>query len=127
MKPADDPQDQILACQERFERGPQREGAFAVWLLMRVALDIGHAPGPADRTEKRRVTLLAKRIASLSLAMPLAKGLTASLDHLQEGTLASSRIALSQLVAPVREALGVEASEIVALAAKQLHEAQRGR
>jgi hypothetical protein len=55
----------------------------------------------------------------------LARGLTAALGHLQDGTPTGARIALSQLVAPARDALGTEAGEAVAHLARDVHQRQQ--
>lgn len=119
--------DGLLDLQARFERGPKREGAFALWLFGRVARDVGLAPAGAERTERKRVALLEKRLAPLALSRPLGRGLSAALGHLQEATPAAARIALSQLVAPARESLGAEAGELVAMLVRELHEARSAR
>ncbi len=117
--------DRLLALQEEHERGPKREGVFAVWLLARIACDMGMEDGDADRAARRRLALLDRRLAPLAVPRPLARGLTAALAHLQDGTPAAARIALSQLVAPVRESLGPEAGEAIAVLARTLHDTQR--
>jgi hypothetical protein len=117
----------LLAIQDGFERGPKREGAFALWLVARVAVDIGSATTPeSERAERRRVALLDRRIAPLAVPRPLARGLTAALSHLQDASPAGARIALSQLVAPARDALGPEAGEAIAVLTRHLHDAQLG-
>jgi hypothetical protein len=113
---------QLLQLQTRFERGPKREGAFALWLTVRTALQIGTTPD-AEKAERRRVGLLASRLAPLAVPRPLARGLSAALSHLDGATPAAARIALSQLVAPAKESLGNDAAEAVALAARLIHEA----
>ncbi len=57
------------------ERGPKREGAFALWMLVRVALDLGLAGEVPDKADRRRVALLARRLAPLAVPRPLARGL----------------------------------------------------
>jgi hypothetical protein len=114
--------DRLLELQEQFERGPKREGAFAVWLLARVAHDIGAGPAEVDRGTRRRLALLDRRLAPLAVSRPLARGITAALAHLQEATPAAARIALSQLVAPAREALGGDAGEAIAVLARDVHQ-----
>lgn len=112
----------LLALQRQFERGPKREGAFALWLTVRAAIDLGLNPAPPDKADRRRVALLGQRIAPLAMPRPLSRGLTAALSHLAEATPAGARIALAQLVAPTRDALGAEAAEAVAQAARMIHE-----
>ncbi|MEI2720415.1 MAG: hypothetical protein V9E87_09745 [Gemmatimonadales bacterium] len=106
----------LLELQQRLERGPKREGAFALWLTARVALDLGLSGAPADKGARRRVVLLAQRLAPLTVPRPLARGLAAALGHLEDATPAAARVALAQLVAPARDALGTEAAEAVAQA-----------
>ncbi|MBP6443102.1 MAG: hypothetical protein KA267_03710 [Gemmatimonadales bacterium] len=106
----------LLDLQQRLERGPKREGAFALWLTARVAVDLGLGGAAPDKGARRRVVLLAQRLAPLTVPRPLARGLTAALGHLEDATPAAARVALAQLVAPARDALGPEAAEAVAQA-----------
>lgn len=112
----------LLELQRRLERGPKREGAFALWMVVRVALDLGLAGHPAEKADRRRVALLAQRLAPLAVPRPLARGLTTALHQLEEGTPGGARIALAQLVAPAKDALGAEAAGAVAQAARLLHD-----
>lgn len=112
---------QLLHLQSKLERGPKREGAFAVWLTVRTALQIG-TESNGEKAERRRVALLTNRLAPLAVPRSLARGLAASLSHLDAATPQAARIALSQLVAPAKEALGSEAAEAVAMAASMIHE-----
>ena len=111
----------LLALQRQFERGPKREGAFALWLTVRIAIDLGMNPSPADKGDRRRVALLSQRLAPLAVPRPLSRGLVAALGHLEDGTVAGARVALAQLVAPARDALGAEAADAVAVAARMIH------
>ncbi len=112
----------LLDLQQRLQRGPKREGAFALWLTTRVALDLGARDQPPEKGDRRRVALLAQRLAPLTVPRPLARGLAAALSHLEDATPAAARVALAQLVAPARDALGTEAAEAVAAAARIIHE-----
>ena len=126
MSAANPALDALLELQERLQRGPKREGAFALWLVARVAWDVGNGGEEAARAERRRVALLERRLAPLAVPRPLARGLATALDHLRDCTPAAARIALSQLVAPAREAIGPEAGEALALLARDLHAARGG-
>ncbi len=108
----------LLALQRQLERGPKREGAFALWLVVRVALDIGANTGPPDKNDRRRVALLAQRLAPLAVPRPLSRGLATTMDHLADATAAGARSALAQLIAPARDALGSDAADAVAQAAR---------
>lgn len=112
----------LLAMQRDFERGPKREGAFALWLTVRVAIELGLNPAPPDKADRRRVALLGQRLAPLGVPRSLSRGLVAALGHLEEGTAAGARIALAQLVAPARDALGADAAEAVAQAARLIQQ-----
>ena len=112
----------LLALQRQFERGPKREGAFALWLTVRIALDLGLNSQPPDKADRRRVLLLSQRIAPLAIPRSLSRGLTAAISHLADASPAGARIALSQLGAPARDALGAESAEAVAQAARLVHE-----
>ncbi len=118
--------DRILAAQEQAPRGPVREGIFALWLVARVAWDAGAAPDGVDRAGRRRVALLRRRLTSLTVPLPLGRGIAAALGHLEEAAPASARIALSQLVAPVLETLGPELAEAIAVLARELHTHPQG-
>lgn len=111
----------LLGLQRQFERGPKREGAFALWLTVRIAIDMGSGAMAPDKADRRRVALLTQRLAPLAVPRSLSRGLVAALGHLEDGTAAGARIALAQLVAPVRDALGAEAAEAVAQAARLIH------
>ena len=112
----------LLGLQRQLERGPKREGAFALWLTVRVAIDLGTSNVPPDKADRRRVALLTNRLAPLAVPRSLSRGLVAALGHLEDGTAAGARIALAQLVAPARDALGTEAADAVAMAARLIHE-----
>lgn len=102
----------------RTARGPRRDGVFALWLTVRVALDLGLAPPLPDRAHRRRVSALERRLASLTLPAPLRRALTPAVAQLQLGDRAAAALALSQLVAPARDTLGAEAGDAIALAAR---------
>lgn len=126
MSEAQAPLAALVALQQQAERGPKREGLFATWLLVRVALDIGLADGDGDRADRRRVDLLEARLAPLAVPRPLARGLSAALGHLADATVDGARIALTQLAAPALDALGSEAADAIALAARLIHDHHRG-
>lgn len=116
----------LLRVQEALPRGPKREGAFALWLLARVALDVGESVNGMDRADRRRCALLGKRLAPLAVPRPLARGLASALSILEAGTPLSARIALSQLVAPAHESIEPDVGEALALLARHLHTLQSG-
>ena len=115
----------LVSLQRQLERGPKREGALALWLTVRVALDLGLSAEPPDRADRRRVALLGRRISTLAMPRSLARGLTTAMSHLDSGTSAGARVALAQLVAPARDALGTEAADAIAQAARLIHEQRR--
>jgi heptosyltransferase-2 len=99
-------------------RGPKREGAFALWLTVRVAEDMLLTPPQPERAVKRRVQALEQRLSSLTLPAPLRRALTAAIGGLREPGRDRAAQVLHQLTAPVREVLGGDASEVIARAAR---------
>src|SRR6185436_14302667 len=90
-------------------RGPRRDGAFALWLTLRVAEDLLLQPPPPQRATRRRVASLEGRLSSLSVPAPLRRPLAAALLELQVAERERAPLILQQLVAPAREAVGAEA------------------
>jgi len=112
-----------------LSRGPRREGVFALWLTVRVALDLLLDPPLAERAVRRRVGALELRLSSLTLPAPLRRALHAALPQLAAavGMPAEVPQILSQLVAPAREAAGPEAGDAVNRAAQSARQRLRER
>lgn len=108
----------LVKLMGEMPRGPKREGVFALWLTLRVAEDLLLLPPPPDRGSRRRVAALEQRFSSLSLPAPLRRALVSALAELKEPRRDRVGQVLLLLVAPAREALGAEASEIMARAAR---------
>lgn len=100
-------------------RGPRREGLFALWLTLRVAEDLAEG-ALAERTHRRRVTALERRLSSLALPPPLRRGLQAAVAELRAGAPDGAALALSHLVAPAREGVGADAAEALGKAARRV-------
>jgi hypothetical protein len=113
VTPADEISRALLRVLASSARGPRREGAFAVWLTVRVAGDLILGPSSVERMHRRRLQALERRLSSLTLPATLRRALTDALVVLRSGTPNDARMALSQLVTPVRETIGVEAAEAV--------------
>jgi hypothetical protein len=96
-------------------RGPLRDGAFALWLVVRAALDGAASPPPARHGE--RLKAVAARLRSLNAPGPLRRALAAALADLAPKG-AGPQVALNQLVAPTSETLGRRLAETVAGAAR---------
>ncbi|MGE0351662.1 MAG: hypothetical protein AB7I33_12850 [Gemmatimonadales bacterium] len=108
-------------------RGPRREGVFALWLTTRAALDLLIVPPPAERSHRRRITALERRLATLTLPPPLRRALNASLTQLRTSSPESALEALTQLIAPARETGGPDAGEALAAAARAARDVLRTR
>lgn len=99
-------------------RGPRREGAYALWLTLRVAEGyLLHPPLP-ERAARRRLVALESRLSSLTIPPPLRRALTAALSQLKEGDGPAVPGMLSALVAPARDTAGAEAGEAIQRAAR---------
>jgi hypothetical protein len=100
-------------------RGPKRGGIFALWLTLRVAQDLLLDPPMQERTQRRRVQALERRLSSLTMPPPLRRALAGAVAQLREVRRETVPQVLSQLVAPARETGGPEAGDAVARAAKE--------
>lgn len=94
-------------------RGPRRDGLFALWLTVRVVEDLPPAPAPLDRPARRRLTLLRKRLSSLTFPQPLRRGLLGAIHSLEEAAQPSRAGLLAQLAAVARECIGEAAGELL--------------
>jgi hypothetical protein len=115
----------LLTLLTQTGRGPKRGGLFALWLTLRVAQDLLEDPPPQERTHRRRVQALERRLSSLTMPPPLRRALAAAVGQLREIRPDSVPQILSQLVAPARETGGNEAGDALALAARQARQALR--
>ncbi len=138
----------LIDLQRRAPRGPQREGLLALWLTVRVALDLGTAT-PEDAVdwsgETERLDLLRRRLGALATSAALQRGLATTVGQLIEavavaartslrrraeqttnpaaGVASAARMALTQLIAPARDEIGPDAADAVAQAVRLLHPA----
>jgi hypothetical protein len=103
-------------------RGPKRNGLFALWLFVRTCDGMLPPRSLSDRVNRRRLEGLKRRLSSLSLPPPLRRALTGSLPELETGTAEAASLVLRQLVAPVRDVLGIDTAEAVSQAAQRAKE-----
>jgi len=96
-------------------RGPARDGAFALWLVVRAALGTAPPLTPAPK-HAERLRAVAARLRSLNAPGPLRRSLSAAMTDLQRGI--APAVVLTHLVAPTVETLGRRAAEGVASAAR---------
>lgn len=99
-------------------RGPQREGLFALWLVVRAAEGLLPPAPVSAKNHRRRLQALESRLGSLALPAPLKRALAAARQHLDGATPRAAALVLSQLAAPARDVLGAEAAEAVMVAAR---------
>jgi hypothetical protein len=104
-------------------RGPQREGLFALWLVVRAAEALLPPAPVSTKNHHKRLQALETRLGSLALPAPLRRALAAARQHLETATPEAAALVLSQLTAPAREVLGAEAADAVTVAvrAARLH------
>lgn len=95
------------------ERGPTRDGLYALWLVLRVAESL-LPPHPVSlKNHRRRLQALEARLGGLALPAPLKRAFSAARAHLEPGTAGAAAVALGQLIAPAREVLGKDAADVV--------------
>ena len=111
-------EERLVGLLAQAARGPERDGLFALWLMVRAAEAL-FPPHPVSvKNHRRRLQALETRLGSLALPAPLRRALVAARHHLEAGTPAAAALVLAQLVAPAREVLGSEAGEVIAVAAR---------
>jgi len=96
-------------------RGPVRDGAFALWLVVRAALGVAPPLGPTPK-HPERLKAVAARLRSLNTPGPLRRSLTAAMADLHRGT--APAVVLSHLIAPTADTLGRRLADGVAAAAR---------
>jgi len=99
-------------------RGPQREGLFALWLMVRAAEGLLPPAPVSAKNHRRRLQAIETRLGSLALPAPLRRALAAARQHLETATPNAAALVLSQLTAPARDVLGADAAEAVTVAAR---------
>ncbi len=109
----------LVKLTSELPRGPRRDGAFALWLTLRVAEDLFLVPPLPERGVRRRIAALDQRLSRMAISAPLRRALTAAIAHLATPGPEQATLALQQLVAPARDVLGKEAGEALALAASR--------
>ena len=108
----------LIGLLARPARGPERDGLFALWLMVRAAEGL-FPPHPVSvKNHLRRLQALETRLGALALPAPLRRALAAARHHLEPATPAAAALVLAQLVAPARDVLGSEAGEVIAVAAR---------
>src|SRR5512140_3676349 len=84
----------FAAALQGSSRGPDRDGVFALWLVVRAAL----SPVAAGGAERLRA--LQRRLKSLNAPAPLRRSLVAAIADLAAPRPVASAIVLSHPVAP---------------------------
>lgn len=108
----------LLKLLPQTGRGPKRGGIFALWLTVRVAQGLLLEPPLQERTQRRRILALERRLSSITMAPPLRRALAGALNQLKDLRPESAVQVLTLLVAPARDVVGADAGEALALAAR---------
>jgi len=111
----------------RAARGPQRNGLFAVWLLLRVTSDLLPREGSPDRAQRRRVQAMEQRLRSLTLPATLRESMTRAAEILTGGSADGALTALREIQQPVRDALGPRAADVIREALSEAQQVVRDR
>jgi hypothetical protein len=98
-------------------RGPDRDGVFALWLVVRAALGAA-TPGTPPARHGERLKALQQRLKSLNVAPPLRRSLTAAIADLTPARAVAPAIVLAHLVAPAADTLGRAVADAVTAAAR---------
>jgi hypothetical protein len=111
-------EERLVTLLAESARGPQREGLFALWLVVRAAEALLPPSPVSAKNHRRRLQAIESRLGSLALPGPLKRALAAARQHLEMATPNAAALVLSQLTAPAREVLGAEAGDAVTVAAR---------
>lgn len=111
-------EDRLLSLLAAAVPGPTREGLFALWLVVRVAEDLLLPEATNETAQRRRVAALRRRLATLTLPPTLRRAITATYPPLETADPEGVAAALLALAATVRETLGPEPSDALAVAAR---------
>ncbi len=103
------------------ERGPQRNGIFALWLIVNACSGITGPNHLQDKNHKKRISALRKRLSSLSLPPQLRKVILPTLAELSDNGPDAAASVLAQLVEPVKESMGDECAKLIETASKRAH------
>ena len=108
----------LIDLMKTTARGPRRNGAFSLWLVVRTC-DGSIPPDPvSEKSHRRRVTALERRLTSLSLPPAFRKALAVATRELASGDTQCGARSLALLVAPTRELIGKEHGRVVVRAAR---------
>jgi hypothetical protein len=105
-------------------RGPERDGVFALWLVVRAALAAAPPATPPAR-QADRLRALASRLKSLNAPAPLRRSLVAAIGDLGASRGVAPAVVLAQLAAPAAECLGRRPADAVQAAARAARPAPR--
>jgi hypothetical protein len=108
----------LVKLMGELPRGPRRDGAFALWLTLRVAEDHLLVPPLPERATRRRLAALEQRLSTLVISAPLRRALIAAITQLADPAPEQAVLVLQQLAAPARDVLGKPAGEAMAMAVR---------
>ncbi len=117
----------LLGLLHNTARGPRRGGLFALWLVLRVAMTLCGPSVPGERSRKRHLTALERRLSSLPMSQGARRALQAALVELRDGTPEAAATALRQLVAPAVDLAGPEAGKAMARTAEMARRIAKAR
>ncbi len=109
----------LITALGKAVRGPQRNGLFALWLVVRVCDGLLPPDALSPRAHRKRLESLVRRLSSLSLPPALRRLLLTSIRHLPEGTAAAAVATLGDLRDSVPDQqLGSEAEQALSMAVR---------
>lgn len=111
-------EDRLITAMARAARGPQRNGLFALWLVVRVAGGLLPPRPLSARAHRGRLDQLERRLGSLSLPSGLKRACTDATRALRATPTQAAPAPLHQLAAAARDAIGGEAADALAAAAR---------
>jgi hypothetical protein len=109
----------LVAALAASARGPERDGVFALWLVVRAALG-GAALPAAPARQADRLKAVGQRVRNLTAPAPLRRSLGAALADLLPARGIPAAVVLSHLAAPAAESCPSAAAAAVLAAARSV-------
>jgi hypothetical protein len=113
-----DIEDHIFGAMALAARGPQRNGFFALWLIVRACQGLLPPEALTERIHLQRLRQLERRLSSLSLPAPLRRAIASGIRELQAPTPDTPQLVLQRLVGPAADSVGPAAAAALAAAAR---------
>lgn len=120
-----DQEARLIDAMTQAARGPQRNGLYALWLIMRTCGGLLPPDPLSERVHLQRVDYLERRLSSLSLPAPLRRAVPGCLRELRTPSSVTPALVLQHLVVPTQDAVGGSIAALLTTMARAAQKAAR--